>query len=43
MDQEIRKISKDWILSLRKYFREFLEETGFPNPERLEERGPKLK
>ena len=42
MTQEVSKISKKWIEQTRDYFREFLNETDFPDPERLGERGPKL-
>ena len=42
MAQKVRKISKKWIVQTRDYFREFLNETDFPDPERLGERGPKL-
>jgi len=42
MTQKVRKISKKWIEQTRDYFREFLNETDFPDPERLGERGPKL-
>ncbi len=37
-----RRISKHWIQRTREYFREFLNETDFPDPERLGERGPKF-
>ena len=35
MTQKVRKISKKWIEQTRDYFREFLNETDFPDPERL--------
>ena len=38
-----RRISKHWILKTREYFREFLDETDFPDPERIGSRGPKFK
>ena len=38
-----RRISKRWIQKTREYFREFLDETDFPDPERIGERGPKFK
>jgi hypothetical protein len=37
-----RRISKRWIQKTREYFREFLDETNFPDPERLASRGPKF-
>lgn len=37
-----RRISKRWIQKTREYFREFLDETNFPDPERIGERGPKF-
>jgi len=37
------KISTRWIRETRNDFRSFLDETGFPDPERLGERGPKFK
>jgi hypothetical protein len=37
-----KKISEKWILETRGLFREFLDETDFPDPERLGERGPEL-
>jgi hypothetical protein len=43
MKEKTRKISKKWILEIRKYFRDFLYETDFPNPERIGERGPTFK
>ncbi len=42
MTKKPRRISKRWIQSTREYFRDFLDETDFPNPERLGERGPKF-
>ena len=42
MAKRANKISKKWILETRDMFREFLDETDFPDPERLGERGPKL-
>jgi len=40
IDKHISKISSEWIRETRKIFIRFLEETGFPDPERLGERGP---
>lgn len=40
MPQKVRKISKKWIEQTRDDFREFLNETDFPDPDRLGERGP---
>ena len=37
-----RRISKRWIQKTREFFREFLDETDFPDPERLGSRGPKF-
>jgi hypothetical protein len=37
-----RKISKKWIEQTRDYFREFLDETDFPDPDRTGSRGPKF-
>jgi hypothetical protein len=39
MAQKVSKLSRDWISQCRKEFREFLEETGFPDPERNGTRG----
>jgi len=40
MPERIRKISNKWIEKTRESFREFLDETDFPDPERQGERGP---
>jgi len=40
MDKHISKISSEWIRETRKISIRFLEETGFPDPERLGERRP---
>ena len=37
------KISSRWIRETRNDFRAFLDETNFPDPERLGERGPKFR
>ena len=42
MTKKVRKISNKWIEQTRDYFREFLNETDFPDPDRLGERGPKF-
>jgi hypothetical protein len=42
MTKQARKISKKWIEQNRILFREFLDETEFPDPERAGERGPKF-
>ena len=42
MTKQAHKISKKWIEQKRLLFREFLDETDFPDPERLGERGPKF-
>ena len=43
MVRKAKKISKKWILETRELFRDFLNETDFPDPDRLGERGPKFK
>ena len=43
MPRKANKISTRWIRETRKAFRDFLDETDFPDPERLGERGPKFK
>ncbi len=43
MATKSNKISKQWIRETRGDFRAFLDETDFPDPERLGERGPKFK
>lgn len=43
MGAKADKISTRWIQQTRTDFREFLDETGFPDPERLGERGPVFK
>jgi len=43
MAQRARKISKKWIEQNRELFRDFLDETDFPDPERTGERGPKFR
>ena len=40
MARKSSKISKRWIAETRSDFRAFLDETNFPDPERLGERGP---
>lgn len=40
MAKKNNKISARWILETRNDFREFLDETDFPDPARLGERGP---
>ena len=42
MTKQAHKISKKWIEQNRLLFREFLDETDFPDPERFGERGPKF-
>ena len=42
MAQKSNKISTRWIRETRNDFRAFLDETNFPDPERLGERGPKF-
>ena len=43
MVRKANKISTRWIRETRDAFRDFLDETNFPDPERLGERGPKFK
>ena len=40
MVKKAKKISKKWIEQTREYFREFLNETDFPDPDRIGARGP---
>ena len=40
MPRKANKISTRWIRETREDFRAFLDETDFPDPERLGERGP---
>ena len=42
MPRKANKISTRWIRETREAFREFLDETNFPDPERMGERGPKF-
>ena len=42
MAKSAKKISKKWIEQNREFFREFLDETNFPDPDRAGERGPKF-
>lgn len=42
MVKTAKKISKKWIEQNLEFFREFLDETGFPYPDRIGERGPKF-
>lgn len=43
MARKPNKISNRWIRQTRDDFRAFLDETNFPDPERLGERGPKFR
>ncbi len=43
MSRKSNKISNLWIAETRDDFRTFLEDTNFPAPERIGERGPKFK
>ncbi len=38
--QKVLKVSPEWIKQTREDFRSFLDETGFPDPERMGQRGP---
>lgn len=42
MAVKAKKISTKWIAQTRDYFREFFNETDFPDPDRISERGPKF-
>ena len=42
MPKQTLKISKKWIEENRTFFREFLDQTDFPDPQRTGERGPKF-
>ena len=42
MAKQSNKIATRWIRETRKEFRAFLDETDFPDPQRLGERGPKF-
>ncbi|MFC1877220.1 hypothetical protein ACFL2E_08135 [Thermodesulfobacteriota bacterium] len=41
MTSKPRKISKRWMQKTREYFREFLDETDFSDPDRFGTRDPK--
>ena len=43
MARKAKKISEKWIIQTRELFKDFLDETDFPDPDRLGERGPKFK
>ena len=43
MGKKSNKISTRWILETRNVFRAFLDETDFPDPQRMGERGPTFK
>jgi hypothetical protein len=40
--ERVLKVSPEWIRETREDFRSFLDETDFPDPERLGQRGPTL-
>ena len=42
MVKRAKKISIKWIEKTREFFRDFLYETDFPDPDRTGERGPKF-
>jgi len=42
MAKKAHKISTKWIVENRTFFRDFLDQTGFPDPERAGQRGPKF-
>jgi hypothetical protein len=39
MQEQISRLNPEWVRQARDYFREFLEETGFPHPVRNGARG----
>jgi hypothetical protein len=39
MQEQISRLNPEWVRQARDYFREFLEETGFPHPLRNGARG----
>ena len=43
MPKKAHKISEKWIVQNRAFSRKFLDQTGFPDPERAGERGPTFK
>ena len=43
MGKKSNKISTHWILETRDDFRNFLDETDFPDPQRMGERGPNFR
>ena len=43
MAKTTNKLSSEWIRETKDFFLEFLQETNFPNPDRLGNRGPELK
>ena len=43
MGKKSNKISTRWIRETRNDFRAFLDETDFPDPQRMGERGPNFK
>jgi len=43
MPRKANKISTRWVRETREAFRDFLDETNFPDPERMGERGPTFK
>jgi hypothetical protein len=42
MAKKAKKISNKWIEQTRAFFRDFLDETDFPDPDRTGQRGPKF-
>ena len=42
MEASIKKLNPEWIREVRDYFKKFLDETGFPHPERNGTRGSKF-
>lgn len=41
-EKKAKKFSDKWIEQTRELFRDFLDDTDFPDPDRLGERGPKF-
>jgi hypothetical protein len=43
MAEKTRKVSKKWMGQTRGLFRDFLDKSDFPDPERTGKRGPKFR
>ena len=42
MKESVKKLNPEWVRESRDYFKSFLDETGFPHPERNGTRGSKF-